>query len=104
MQGTSPLFLGAMARDWSSTVMGILDTFSKSEGRGMQRRKRGFCFRGFPLGLRHCRVGGHGQPWMLFSSSWTTLYREGGRDREGRGMGEVEDGVRVLTAEAIELW
>ena len=27
-----------------------------------------------------------------------------GRDREGRSLGEVEEGVGMLTVEAIELW
>ena len=54
------------------------------------------------MGFAAGKGGGHGQPWMMILDLVESSVHEG--IARGRGLGEVEEGLRVLTTEGIKLW
>ena len=89
------------ARLSSDEVM-IPATIPKTEGIVRERRERGFDLGASQRGLLRKKWGG-----ARVAMGGGRRARGGlctGRDREGRSLGEVEEGVGMLTVEAIELW
>ena len=74
---------------------GATGLHSRSQEYGEREEGKGVQSWGFPMGLmlkKEGTTGGHGGGLCT------------GRDREGRSLGEVEEGVGMLTVEATELW